>query len=146
MYILPDAREAYRHWWEGQVATYALWYAYRHLNIPALNYMPRIPRRRSYWGRRWMAPWDISTSGESRFVQNGYPRKTKNQVREDWRAHKQFTRDKAKYERRSGCPPWLKRQCNQDYRAWVRNCIKRGDYDKIHIKTRKDFFDPWMWD
>ena len=46
MYILPDARGAYTHWWEAQVATYALWFAYRHLNIPALDYMPRVPYKR----------------------------------------------------------------------------------------------------
>lgn len=96
--------------------------------------------------KRWLPKWRLETSGESRFVQNGYLKKSKEaNPRDDWRNHKQFQRDKAKYERRSGCPKWLKRQCNQDYRAWVRNHIKREEYAKIGTKSRKDFFDPWMW-
>jgi hypothetical protein len=83
--------------------------------------------------------------GESRFVQNGYPKKQKNQAREDWRAHKQFKRNQARNGSiRDGCPPWLKRACHKSNRAWVKKCIKAEKYDLIF--SRKDFFDPWLWD
>lgn len=148
-YILSDARASYVHWWKRQIDTYALWMAYRHLNIPELHYVPRIPRRRYVWGRgadRWIRPWDISTSGESRFVQNGYAKKEADSVKSDWRQRKGFALDQAKKEDRRGCPSWLKRQCNKDYRRWQKDLIQKGQFEKLGSKTRKDFFDPWMWD
>ena len=97
---------------------------------------------------RWVRPWTLSTSGESRFRQNGYVKKEPNQTRTDWRQRKGFARDQAKIQgnRRDGCPPWLKRQCNKDYRRFQRDLIQKGQFEKIGTKTRKDFFDPWMWD
>jgi hypothetical protein len=143
MYILPDARASYVHWWKRQLDTYELWYAYRHLNIPALDYIPRRPRKWPKYGRRWIRPWDVSTSGESSFRQNGYDKKEKDQIREDWRERKQFKRDKAKRYQRRSCPKWLKRQCNKDYRAWQKKLLAH-DRDE-EICWRKDFYDPWMW-
>ena len=67
--------------------------------------------------------------------------------RRAWRKHKQFARDKARNGSiQEGCPPWLKRQCNKEYRRWVRDCITKGQYEKVGSKTRKDYFDPWMRD
>lgn len=95
---------------------------------------------------RWLKRLYRRHSGQDRFVQNGYSKKTPDTARADWRRRKGFARDQAKGSRRSGCPKWLKRQCNKDYRAWVRDLIKRGKFEEIGTKTRKDFFDSWMWD
>jgi hypothetical protein len=140
-YIHPSARASYRHWWEQQ--TKSVWWYEDHPNM----FEKRQRRRRTKWGygNRYIRPWDISTSGESSFRQNGYEPKTKDQVKEDWRELKGFTRDKAKRDRR-GCPRWIKRQCNKDYRQFERRCIESGQHEKLSSKLRKDFFDPWMWD
>lgn len=134
-YIHPEARASYIHFWKREASRLWLWY-------PEAR---RGPYKYTY--RRYVRPWDVSTSGESTFVQKGYSKKTKNQTKEDWREYKQFARDKAKAGSvMDGCPPWLKRQCNKDYRQWVRQCIHREQFDLVGSKTRKDFFDPWMWD
>lgn len=76
--------------------------------------------------KRFIRPWDISTSGESSFRQNGYEEKVvdeREQARRDWRERKGFRRDKAK---RGGC--WCK--CNltdsrKGHRAWQRNVLRK---------------------
>ena len=83
------------------------------------------------------------------FIQHGIAPKEiseKELNRRAWREHKQFARDKKRNGSiQDGCPPWLKRQCNKDYRRWVKDCISKGQYEKVGRKTRKDYFDPWMW-
>lgn len=157
-YIHEGAHASYVHWWSQQLywveqayrwdkfrsAADDIGYLYPHLR-------PQRRRRRYNHGssvRRWIKPWDISTSGESSFRQDGYEAKVQSDHArscQDWRKHKGFKRDKAKRDRR-GCPVWIKRQCNKDYRQFERECIDRGHYDKLGSKLRKDFFDPWMWD
>jgi hypothetical protein len=147
-YIHPDAHGSYRQWWSRQISTYALYFAYRHLNISALNYVPRVPYRYKHT-RGWIRPWDISTSGESSFRQNGYDGKEideEAQSSADWRERKHFKKDKSKRYKRRSCPKWVKRQCNKEYRAWQRDLIQRDKFEEIGSKTRKDFFDPWIWD
>jgi len=158
-YVHPGAHQSYRHWWEQQLywvlAAYRwdkfrsvaddIGYLYPHLS------RPRKRRRYTRWGSRtpWIRPWDVSTSGESSFRQAGYQPKIINESKQsslDWREHKQFKRDKAKRDRHRGCPAWLKHQCNKDYRQFQRRLIEAERFDEIGTKTRKDFFDPWMWD
>lgn len=157
-YIHESARASYRHWWEQQTR-WVWWYEdhskhfgynreiqtlYPHLSPP------RVRRKRTRWGagNRWIRPWDVSTSGESRFVQSGYAKKdkTKDQVKEDWRELKGFARDKAKRHRKRSCPKWIKRQCNKDYRQFERRELEAGRDERLGSKLRKDYFDPWMWD
>ena len=157
-YIHEGARASYRHWWEQQLywveAAYRwdkfrsaaddIGYLYPHLR------KTKRRRRRNHGSsvRRWVRPWDVSTSGESRFVQSGYAKKEQSDHArscQDWREKKGIKRDKAKRDRR-GCPVWIKRQCNKDYRQWERRMIQRGQTEKLGQRIRKDFFDPWMWD
>lgn len=106
----------------------------------------------SYW-EKWARARDQRTGEYYRkgpgFTQHGIESKElskKEQNRQDWRKHKQFKRDKQRNGSiQDGVPPWLKRQCNKDYRRWVRDCLQKEQYDKVGSKTRKDFFDPWMW-
>ncbi len=143
-YIQPDARASYVHWWNAQLQTYALWFAYRHLNIPALDYVPRVPRRYTRWGgQRWIRPWDISTSGESSFRQNGYKKKVideREQARRDWRERKGFARDQAK----GRC--WCKCKLNDakaGRRAWERDMIRKGRWEDLDSYDKNMFTDAW---
>lgn len=96
-----------------------------------------------YWYAYWQRQRLQRHSRENHFVQKGFPKKTKNQNREDWRKHKGFAKDQAEAEDRFGCPPWVKARCNRDYRRWANMLLKKGRYDEIC--WRRDFYDPWMW-
>lgn len=143
MYIQPDARESYRHWWESQTYwLYAImrWDPYKSV-ADEIGYLyphlrqRRRKRRRNHGSsvRRWIKPWDISTSGESRFRQGGYEPKPEN-PKEAWREHKQISRDKAKREgrRRYSNAGWYgKRIVHRSRRQHERECIAAGRYDEI---------------
>lgn len=148
-YIHPDARASYRHWWTAQVETYALYFAYRHLNIPSLSYVPRKPWPRYCYntGRLW--PWDISTSGESSFVQLGYPKKEisdAEQSRRDWRERKGFKRDRAKpgHHRFKNAGFYGKRMVRRSRRQHERECIAHERWDEI-TQSVQDLCRLW-WD
>jgi hypothetical protein len=135
MYILPDARDSYRHWWNAQVQSYALWFAYRHLNIPCLDYTPRVPYRHRPLTRGWMRKWDISTSGESRFVQAGYAKKEISDVeqsRRDWRERKGFKRDRAKRRHWCSCGRYVKQVDHRSRRAYEREMIDAQRWDEMY--------------
>ncbi len=113
--------------------------------LPSGNVVPSLSEQEEY-RQRWLAAlyskrakrvkyvrtprtpyvrrWDISTSGESSFRQNGYEKKVlseKEQSRRDWREKKGFNRDR----RKGSC--WCK--CNltdsrRGHRAWVRNQLQ----------------------
>jgi hypothetical protein len=150
MYIRPDARESYRHWWDAQIATYALWFAYRHLNIPALHYVPRVPwkksRYRSSYRGHYVRPWDISTSGESGFRQDGYHRKDideKERSRRDWRERKGFRRDKARSRRHwCSCGRYVKDVDHHSRRAYERQMIHTEDWDNF-VDHQDMFVSNW---
>lgn len=133
-YIHPDARESYRHWWEQQ--TYWMlqprpWqpyislaeeigYLYPHLRPPR-----KLRYRRGRWGDRkpYLRRWDISTSGESRFVQEGYETKEIDQSREDWRERKGFAKDQSKHRTWCKCRRHLKTRDHRERRRWERAMI-----------------------
>lgn len=98
------------------------------------------------WLRWWKLRHEFSTKYQRKPEHEKKVLSQAESNRRAWRKHKGIDRDKAKDERRSGCPKWLKRQCNKNYRAWVKSCLDNDREEEIGKKTRKDFFDPWMWD
>ena len=170
-YIQSTAHNSYRHWWNH--LGYMLDIEYDHIFRPNKPRWPRYRYTRLYDNRRpivehtvvlptsqeltyiwqschggygWRRNSNYPFRKPQKFIQHGIEKKTdRDQARQDWREHKQFKRDQAKRQDRHGCPPWLKRQCNKDYRQWVRKLIESQEYDKIGTKLRKDYFDPWMW-
>jgi len=101
----------------------------------------------SQWLRWWRLRNEYSTKYQRKPEHEKKVLTQEESNRRAWREHKGFGRDKAKAGfKRDGCPPWMKRMCNKEYRAWVRNCIKNDRIEEIGSKTRKDFFDPWRWD
>lgn len=127
-------------------------YLYLRIGINRSSNSQRTPfqYRWSRWPKgRKLRKWDISNSGESKFIQKGFEPKVPDdnaQFRKDWRKRKGFAKDQAKSEDRRGCPKAIKRMCNKEYRSWVKSKIKQGKYSEIGTKCRKDFFDPWLWD
>lgn len=81
---------------------------------------------------RYILPWDISTSGESRFRQNDHSKKEKNQIREDWREHKSFAKDQSKNRAWCNCGRYLKAKGNRQARRWVRKMIHHERWDEIY--------------
>jgi len=150
-YILPDARESYRHWWEQQTywmlrprpwqryisVAEEIGYLYPHLRPLRRN------RRRGRCGTQkpYLRPWDISTSGESRFVQSGYAKKETDdaeQAREDWRERKGFARDQSKHRTWCKCRRYLKTRDHRERRRRDRALIHAERYDEIYY--HKDMF------
>lgn len=140
-YIHPSARASYRHWWEQQ--TKSVWWYEDHPNIFGYrrdiqilypHLFPRAKRKRYRYCRqdgRRLAPWDISTSGESRFVQSGYAKKERDDA---WREHKQFKRDKAKrkqHRRYDHAGPYGKRMVHRARRQQERELIKHEKWDEL---------------
>lgn len=82
----------------------------------------------------WLRARRLSHSGRSKFVQNGYPKKTKDPVREDWRKRKGFARDQAKNKHFCKC-----RINDARYRRrWERDLIRKGQWEEIY--TDKNMF------
>lgn len=152
-YIHSSARESYRHWWEQQTR-WVWWYedhqslfGYRQeIKVLYPHLFPQKPRRRRYTRHtytRRLPAWDISTSGESRFVQSGYAKKEISNVeqsRRDWRERKGFRRDKAK----GRC--WCKCNLNdakRGRRAWERDKIRKGQYEDLDQYDKNMFTDGW---
>lgn len=170
-YVQSSAHNSYRHWWNhlGYMLDIEYdhifrpnrqrWSSYRYTrnfdSRPVVEYTVVLPTgeniiyvwKSEHGGYGWRRNSNYPFRKSQRFIQHGIEKKSDaDQARADWHEHKQFKRDQAKYCRRSGCPKWLKRQCNKDYRRWTHDLIKKEQYEKIGSKTRKDFFDPWMWD
>lgn len=108
---------------------------------------------RNYW-KRWSRSRDQSTGPYyrqgPRFVQHGVEPKELDQKklnRRAWREQKQLERDKKRTGSiQDGCPPWLKRICNKVHRRWEHDSIKKGQFEVLGSRKRKDIFDPWKWD
>ena len=155
-YIHPSARASYRHWWEQQ--TQSIWWYEDHPNLsgyrrdiqilyPHLFEKRRRRKHYKYTRTPWIRPWDISTSGESRFVQSGYAKKEPDQCKADWREHKQFERDKAKRKQHRRCDHagrWGKRMVHRARRQWERECIEKERFDEI-TQGVQDLVRVW-WD
>lgn len=85
----------------------------------------RIPT----WLNRYRNSLDQRYSGKSRFVQRGFPKKTKNQFKEDWRARKGFARDQAKGDCFCKCNIT---DARHGHRRWQRDLIQKGFVDARH--------------
>lgn len=101
--------------------------------------------------RRWIAPWRISTSGESRFVQHGIKKKELSeteQSRREWKENKQFNRDRLKHNGHwwsgSRRRKWECTQQNREDRRSTKRLLQNEEYDKLF--SRLDPRDPWRWD
>lgn len=95
---------------------------------------------------RHFRKWDISSSGESRFIQTGHEPKAPGQVRLDWREKKQFKRDKARHGSfGDGCPPFIKRMCNKRHRQWERDCIRKGKDEELMTCKNTYIYDTYLW-
>jgi hypothetical protein len=103
-------------------------YLYPHLRPPR-----KRRRRRGRWGTRtpWLPKWDISTSGESRFVQNGYETKETDQAAADWRERKGFAKDQAKHRTWCKCRRYLKTRDHRERRRYEKAMIKAERWDEI---------------
>ena len=105
----------------------------------------RIDKGFSGWGRNWIRPWDISTSGESRFIQHGIEKKTEpvsdqyqvnhDQARKEWRQKKGFSRDQGKGKHYCNC---CLNDARAGRRAWERDMIRKGKWDEMD--DNKDLF------
>ena len=143
-YIHEGARASYVHWWTQQLYWVEQAYRWDKFRSAAddIGYLyphlakPRKKRRRyTRWGidARWIRPWDISTSGESSFRQDGYELKVES-TDAAWREHKQFKRDKAKrkqHRRYDHAGPWGKRMVHHKRRRHERHAIKSGRWEDI---------------
>ncbi len=158
-YIHEGAHASYVHWWTQQLywvnAAYRwdefrsaaddIGYLYPHLR------KPRRWRRRNHGSsvRRWIKPWDVSTSGESSFRQSGFEKKTisdEEQARRDWREKKGFKRDRAKPGNHRYCNAgWYgKRQVHRARRQHEREMIKHERFDEL-TQNVQDVTRQW-WD
>ena len=156
-YILEDARESYRHWWENE--THWLWYSYKwqtheptakeliHRLYPHLEEFKTKRKLYHYTRRNYKAPWRLSTSGESSFRQNGYAKKE----RKDSFNREEKTRDYRKNDKTPTRWPvggkrrhYCQIQDNRSERRLVKAQLNKGDYDKV--KDWSDPIDTWSWD
>lgn len=84
------------------------------------------------------------------FVKNYSEVKQKEETNDKaWREYKQINRDKSKSGNRyryEKVKKWCKTVSNKSYRRHEKALIQGDQWDKLHSKKRKDFFDPWDWD
>ena len=94
--------------------------------------------------KRKLRRWDISDSGESCFVQNGYETKEVDQNKADWREKKGFTQDYRRSTRSFWRKKWASTQQNRSERREVKRQIFNEDYDAI--RTHAYPRNHWLWD
>lgn len=130
--------------------------SYRYIYNPRPPNYPRFKSRTPMSDFRWYrsrypSRYDMVDFRQGcGFVKNYSEVKQKEETNDKaWREYKQINRDKSKSGNRyryEKVKKWCKTISNKSYRRHEKALIQGEQWDQLHSKKRKDFFDPWDWD
>jgi hypothetical protein len=112
-----------------------------YLRLRQERWNKRHPKLKKHYvpAPRRLRRWDVSTSGESTFRQNGYTKKETNTVKQDWRERKGFRRDQAKGRCFCKCKITDTRE---GHRRWQRDLLHKMIGMEVQaFNDEVDFFD-----
>lgn len=92
-----------------------------------------------------MAKGYLFNHNRSKYRRKAHHKKKGRNLKEAWRKHKQFNRDKSKGRGwcRGFSKRWYKKFANKCHRAWERENINRENWDVLTMDYTRWTHDPW---
>jgi len=110
------------------------------------RYYRREPKVSSWFYKRYCRENAPFREKRGYHRHTSHEKKTEVSPKQEWRDHKQFSRDTAKQSHGHPYKKWAKKFSNRKLRQKERINIYRETYENLFKVVPKNIFDPWHWD